>query len=298
MKTTIVVKTAFSILLVCSIGFLACQKNSNPPANQQQDFTVISTSEDEADNIFNNVFDNVMGTNAEVGLGTGIGVFGRSAGHGTVGKPDGSDSTSHCFTVTITPETPEVFPKTVIIDFGDGCLGSDGRTRKGKIITVFSGRMITPGSTATTTFQDYYVNNILVEGTHIIQNNSISNNAIFTVTVHDGKLTGPNGNYIEWNKIKTWTQIDGNGTPDNPLDNIYSITGSSNGTLHIGDSTRQWSTETLKPLIRKFVCSWITQGQLSLTWDDLNAVLDFGDGGCDNKATVTFNGKTYNIYLH
>ncbi|MER3127551.1 hypothetical protein ABQG68_19875, partial [Bacillus pumilus] len=37
--------------------------------------TVSSESEIETEALFSNVFDNIMGVNEEVGLGTGIGIF-------------------------------------------------------------------------------------------------------------------------------------------------------------------------------------------------------------------------------
>ncbi len=179
-----------------------------------------------------------MGVDDQVGIGSGIGVFGSANGNGEIGSgiSGRTDSSGNrCFTVTITPLTPGVFPKTIVLDFGNGCVGPGGRVRKGKIITVYTGPMVAPGSKATTSFENYYVDSNKIEGVHVIQNNSTSNNKIFTVRVENGKITKPNGNYTAWNKNKTWTQIEGNGTPNFPQDDVFSITGSANGTIKKGN---------------------------------------------------------------
>ncbi len=291
-------KNIFLFLMLLSfllIAFISCQKSSSNTGNNsatETTYAAVSVSDNEADNIYNNVFDNVVSVNASIGLGSDGGVFGKSL-HG---KPDGAPPPP-CYTVTIdTTASSNGFPKTVTLDFGSGCTGLDGHTRVGKITTVFSGPLSQTGSTATTTFQGYYVDSIHVDGTHIITNQSSGGTFIFSVQVQNGKLTLPSGNYIAWNKNRTWTQISGQGTTT-LLDNSYSITGTSNGTLFVNDSTYQWTTNIINPCIRELICPWIVQGRVQLTWNTLSGVIDFGSGNCDNVATVDVEGKTFNITL-
>ena len=121
-------------------------------------------------------------------------------------------------------------------DFGTiGCTGPDGRVRRGKIITEYTNRLIYPGAIATTTFDGFYVDAVHVEGTHKITNISDSRSLLptlpgkFKVEVINGKLTKPNGNYIEWNSTKTITQVEGLATPDYPRDDAFKIEGSAKG---------------------------------------------------------------------
>jgi len=305
------IKNSFKSYLTigfAAISLVACQKSKDSSDENLVLETAAtaeaSVSDEEADNVYNAIFDNVMGVNEDAGIGTGIGIFGRTNGTDNEAITARTDSGTNpqqpqrCFTITTVPLAPNVFPKTITINFGNGCIGPDGRIRRGKIITVYTGRMSMANSEATTTFDNHFVDSTKVEGTHTVKNVSTSNNRSFNTIVVNGKLTRPSGNYIAWNKNKTWLQTEGNGTPSSPIDDIFSITGVANGTVKIGNNTRQWSKEILQPLIRKFTCRWIVKGQERITRNSNTGVIDFGTGNCDNQATLTINGNTQNITLH
>ena len=133
------------ILLV----FGSCKKETSADTQEEEFASQASSEADaEADDIFNEVFDNVMGVNADVAFG-GTGVFGRM-NPGTTSSGETSRLNS-CPTVTITKmSTIDPFPVKVVMDFGTGCTGRDGRTRSGKIVTVYTSRLIVPGAKATT----------------------------------------------------------------------------------------------------------------------------------------------------
>lgn len=297
MKKIKLTSAAFILLLSASALVTGCKKNGEETTTPQEEVVALqltSEADAEADVLFNEVFDNVMGVDGELGLGAGIGIFRTTEGNLQIGR---TDSTPRCFTVTVTPLQPGAFPKTVVIDFGNGCTGRDGRVRKGKITTVYTGRMAVAGSKATTTFDNHFVDSFKVEGTHSIENVSTSNNRSFNVKLLNGKLSTPGGNYILHNKNKTWIQTDGNGTPQNPVDDVFSITGATDGTVGRGSFTLTWSTNILQPVIRKFTCRWPVQGQKEVKRNNRTAVFDFGNGSCDNKATFTINGTVHNITL-
>ena len=53
-----------------------------------------------------------------------------------------------------------------------------------------------------------------------------------------------------------------------------------------------------QPLKITFVCPWIVSGTIEATPDDnFVRVLDYGNGTCDNNATITVDGNVYNIKL-
>lgn len=291
-------------LLAASLFFTSCKKElSNNTDNTLATDTQVATEDDaEADVVYDDVFDNVMGVDEEVGLGAGIGIFGAAQQSGDEGgviqtTPNGVDS-NRCFTVTRVPNTPGVFPKTVTIDFGTGCTGPDGRTRKGKIITVYTGRMIVPGSQATTTFVNYYVDSVHVEGTHTVKNNSTASVRIFTRSVVNGKLSKPSGNYTQWNATHTNTQTAGLGTPNFPLDDEFDITGSASGQNSRNGRILNWERLITDPLHKRFTCRWFVSGKLRITRNGNIGLLDYGNGTCDNLATITINGVTKTIRLH
>ncbi|WP_315820279.1 hypothetical protein [Paraflavitalea speifideaquila] len=71
---------------------------------------------------------------------------------------------------------------------------------------VYSGRLLLPGNSATTTFEGFYLDSIQVEGTHKVTNTSTQDKRSFTVEVTNAKLTKPNGNFSTWSSNKTITQ--------------------------------------------------------------------------------------------
>ena len=307
-------KSKFGLIVLLFSGsffsllfFNSCQKENSQTAElESQASQASSESDGEAEMVFNEIFDDVIGVNDDVGM-AGTGVFGRS----TSGDPNGTNTTARpdsvrCFTVTVTHLTSTPFPVRIVIDFGTtGCLGRDGHVRKGKIISEYTSRLLYPGAVATTTFDGFYVDDIKVEGTHVITNSSTVNvNRQFTVDVINAKLSKPNGNFTQWNSHKVITQFEGLSTPNLPQDDIFRIEGSSSGNAKRGNLLVAWQSSITVPLIKKFSCRWIVEGRVRTIRVNNNttspwiAIMDFGNGNCDNQATVIINGVTHQITLH
>jgi hypothetical protein len=273
------------------VGFSACTKDKNEENMKEEEVEVMRlSSEDDAvaDNIFNEIHDLELGMIEPIGL--------PDIGLNEV-EPAELDSVGRCVRVTINPREPLAFPKTVVFDFGEGCRGPDGKTRKGKIITRYSAPMRTPGATAITTFENFSINNVKVEGRHTTRNNSTSTNRIFTRRVEDGKLTFPGGGIVIWDATHTNTQKDGMGTPGFPMDDVFEITGGAKGISERGGNRVEWSRRIAEPLVKAFSCRWISKGVVHITRNDNRALLDFGDGSCDNKAIIIINGQRKEITL-
>jgi len=294
-----VTRLLIMMLVAVTLTFVSCQKESSTSTQvDETNFGNISSESDaEAETVFDDVFDNVLGVNGDVGVG-GTGVFNRNAGEIAGNRTD--SLVNPCFTVTITPMSPpNLFPVKVVIDFGTGCTGRDGRTRKGKIIAIYTGRITVPGKSVITTFDGYYVNDTKVEGEHKIENQSTSNVWTYAVTVKNAKLTRPNGNFIQWNSGKVITQIEGLGTPLFPRDDVFSVRGETNGAVKRDTIYYQWSARTIEPLIKRFSCYWIVKGKIGIRRTNTDgAVIDYGNGDCDNKATITINNVAHEITLH
>jgi len=291
----------FSLLVVYSCTRETSQSGTD--AQEEELAKVVGESDAEAETSFNGFFDDAMGASNEVGV-AGSGVF--------YGRPDTLTPVARCFTITITHPSNTPFPVKVVLDFGTlGCPGPDGRIRRGKIITEYTNRLIYPGAVATTIFDRFYVNDIHVEGTHKISNISAipvppANLASkYKVEVMNGKLTRPDGNFIEWNSIRTITQVEGFATPDYPRDDAFKIEGSANGYVKRSNLLVRWESTITEPLLRRLICQWIVKGRIRTVRANLPdptnsrwvAVLDFGTGNCDNQATITINGVTRQITL-
>ena len=310
MKKSALFTRLITAALFISLVMIACKKeksDSLSPTEEEQIANYSSQSETENEVVFNDVFDNVMGVNTEVGLG-GTGVFGRVASTAN-GREDGMDSIPTCVQVSITLlNAPARFPMKIVIDFGAGCVGRDGHTRAGKIITEYSGKLTEPGNSATTRFDGFKFDSISVQGTHKITNTTgvggtSNNQRQFTIDITDAKLSKPNGNYSLWSSTKVITQTEGNGTPLYPLDDIFKVSGSSHGQIKYGNLIYNWRSEIVEPLIKKFTCHWISKGTIKVRREALAtnsqwvATLDYGTGDCDFLATLTINGASHQIQL-
>lgn len=304
-------KCGFSFTKLVSVAFVSslllfvsCSKEKSQgetDAQEQEVAKVTGEADAEAESTFNEFFDDVMGVNNDVGVG-GSGVF--------FGRTDSLTPVPRCFTITITHPSNTPFPAVVTIDFGTtGCPGPDGRVRRGKIITEYTKRLTFPGAVATTTFDNFFVDAVKVEGTHRITN--ISGAAVppaniarkFKVEVINGKLIKPSGDYVEWNSTKTITQIEGLITPDFPRDDVFKIEGNASGKVKRGNLLVRWESTITEPLFRRFTCRWIVKGRIRTVRANLPAgspwiaILDFGTGVCDNQASLTINGVTRQITL-
>lgn len=303
MKTIIRFTRWFPVLAVLgAITFTGCKKETSSssaatdemPQQEAAAIAVAGADDVQAEQQFDDVFNITASITSEdagedIGLGANV-----SAGLAEPGVRL-SPSSPRCFTVSVVPNIPGVFPKTVTIDFGSGCLGRDGKYRKGKIVSIFTNRMQVPGAKVSTTFVGYYVDSFHIEGTHITENTSTSNMQGLTIKVINGQITNiNNGHWIKWNNTKEVLQIEGNGTAHFPLDDVYKITGGGAGSNSAGHT---WATLITEPLIKKFTCRWIVKGSVRLTKDNRQALLDYGNGNCDNLAMLYINGVGHTITL-
>lgn len=299
--------TSAFIFSLLTIGSCSKEKSSGTDQEQQDASLTSAQYDSQSEMAFNEVFDDAMGVNNDVGM-AGTGVFGR--GESTDGY-NRLDSLPPCATITIVhASTSTFFPVRITIDFGTaGCIRpADGHSRKGKIIIDYSNRLTVPGATATITFNNFYIDDTKIEGTATITNTSSPNSTPpsrqFTVDVTNGKLSTADGNYVEWNSHKTITQTQGLSTLLYPKDDVFQIEGSANGRAQKGNLLVAWQSTITSPLIKNFECRWIVQGTVKVVRASTSAntswtgLLDYGNGNCDNQATVTINGVTHQITLH
>ena len=201
-----------------------------------------------------------------------------------------------CPTITIDHPSDAVWPKTITIDFGNGCTGLYNNTRSGKIIIAVTGPRLATSSKKTVTLDNYYINGIKVEGTKVHENMGTNNDGhmVFKVTLTDGKLTLPDGDIIErsFEQEREWTA--GLNTR-NIWDDECLVTGTGEG-LTINDVA--YSTTITTELHWKRVCMFIVSGVVNIEREGLNpVVVDFGTGECDALATVTSGGYSKEVTL-
>jgi hypothetical protein len=291
-----IVATLFATIIV-----IGCKKTTAEEAalNSTQEITSTtnaSINESQTEALFNDVYDNVMGYQGNnFGTANGIGIFSAAANDNF--RTD-TFSLSSCIKIIVDQPSANGYPKTVTIDFGnDYCATVGGRLkRKGKIITVYTGRIDSAGASATTTFENYYIDSVKIEGTHTIINQSTAGVKKYNVKITGGRVTQPNGNYTLYNKDYTNTQTQGTNTIS-PADDAFEITGNSSGEFKMGaDAVKKWSSTITEPLVRKFTCPWFLTGKVTINRPSgQTALIDYAptnNGSCDMKASVTINGET------
>ena len=202
-------------------------------------------------------------------------------------------------TVTITPKDSITFPKTITIDYGTtGFTGKRGNVLTGKMIVVISDRMWKKNSTKSVTFDNFTVNGNKVAGSKVITNNGLnaSKEQSFTVVIKDTMTRAEDGKIVIWNSDRTRTRISNGGTTADASDDEYSISGGSNGINAKGVAYIMVITAN-NPLITYNNYPFFVQGSVTMTTEKRSALMDYGDGTKDNKATVTINGVTKDITL-
>ena len=141
-----------------------------------------------------------------------------------------------------------------------------------------------------------------MEGTKTVSNDgrNENENLTFTATLEGGKLTFPAKDEStedivitkDFTKTREW--VAGEDT-FNPFDDVYFITGNASGTNFKG---KAYSRTIQIPLEWAASCRFIKSGSILLEMEDHDPfILDYGDGECDNEATVTRNGETKTILL-
>jgi hypothetical protein len=190
------------------------------------------------------------------------------------------------------------WPKIVTIDFGsEGCEGPFGAIRKGKIIATITERYLKEGSVRTVTFENFYVNEFRIEGTKSVTNEGLNVDGFmyFTVELTGGKVITPAGKEITRQFSHTRTWIEGQSTPRWRWDDKYLIEGAASGINRFG---KTYTRTITSPLLFAIACLWITSGTIEIQPEDHSLItLDYGNGECDDVATITVNGETREIKL-
>lgn len=188
---------------------------------------------------------------------------------------------------TITHDTVN---NIVTVDYGDGIAGPGGRIRSGKIIISYSDLRWVPGAFREVTFEDFALDSVQIEGVRRLENTSATSESApqYTITLTGGKLTFTDGTTItrEVNKVRTWNR------QSNPLDDTITLTGTASGSKRDGTT---YNVEILEAITFKRGCLsnrvFIpVSGSKLITSGADTALLDYGDGTCDNLATLSING--------
>lgn len=264
------------LIIGTQLAFVSCNKEEN--MSMDRELVKASTMVDYSN---------------EIDFQTGVDVTSDNAVYSD--RSPNTNIINSCPTITVNNTTPGVFPKIFTLDFGTGCI-NNGINRSGILTITVSNYVMNYGSTMTIERSNYYINGVKVEGT-VVYENTTTNAAIpqWNRTITNGRITALDGTIYNHYGTRTVKQIAGVTTLA-LLDNIYEISSGNHTIVKPNGATLTLTVVT--PLIKKYACGYISQGQLNLQGQVLDGVLDYGDNTCDNLATYTHsNGQVYNITL-
>lgn len=204
-----------------------------------------------------------------------------------------------CATIT-TVLTDGTWTRT--IDFGtEGCALFNGNVLKGKIIISFSNNFTSLTRNISYSFVGFYHNGKLIQGNKSIEIALKSTEllaSLHPVSTHslDMSVTFTNGGVYTRTGTRVKEMIEGFNTPANWEDNAFLVSG--NHTTSFPNGTKTTST-IISPLRFISTCHkpLPVSGTITITKNDATALLDFGDGTCDNLATITKDNVAKEIHL-
>lgn len=287
----------FVMAAAAGLALSSCKKDNELPDTFDAD-QLVAVDQNQTDNEAEEVTaleDQVMAANESI-------INGRIAADTIVVPVD----SSNCAKVTIIPKGSNPTGK-MIMDFGTGCLCKDGRTRKGKIISVFTDRLRKQGAVIETSYDGF---GIIKRGSsdYLMFDNSstkktttktapavISDGAVLEITREvDMKMTMPDGQTFSHKGTRDmkWELK----VLENKFDNVYTTRAGSSQS-GIDRKGRNYTMTVDVDVVRKTECYLQgyykpVSGQITLQHDSKTKVVNFGDGtSCDDDVDVTISGR-------
>ena len=226
-----------------------------------------------ADNVFNSVdaFVNGININQPSGMAKALAV---------VAMPE----------ITYEPEKPNVYPRRIIVDFGEGMYAPNGLDYyAGVVIIDENAPSWKAGSERLYSFKEFSVNKNKLEGKKTIIN--LNEGETKRLGIYwDYVWTQANEKVVKVQSERIRELISDNGTKDDYFDDTYEFTGYTKGS---SSKDTQFSIKIERPL--KLVRPWryFVSGTYVITTNSNETHFDFGDGEKDNIIFITNAGKTH-----
>lgn len=186
------------------------------------------------------------------------------------------------------------FPKEIVIDFNNECSTWHGNSINGKITITVSDTIINEGATIKVVYENVKFGARAIEREALITNEGMNENGNWVISMTSWmSVTYGNGHVSvrEFSGEKEW--ISGFLTADIADDKFYK-TGTGTATV---DGDIKFSRTITTPLYIDRACRFILSGVVEIARNGETMTIDYGDGSCDNIATVTKDGETEEIEL-
>lgn len=188
-----------------------------------------------------------------------------------------------CVTITVVAQQNY---RQVTVDFGsEGCV-IQGHLIQGQLVFDYTKLPEAQQIRINYNLLNFYFDAKQVIGSRSIlkELSSANGNPQFTHNINV-TVIWPNGAQAsrEGTRVRAWVEGFGSGVFS---DNVFEITGSWTATFINGNVH---SYEVIAPLRREVGCAYVVSGSFSVDRPNFGGVFDYGDGTCDNLATMTFN---------
>ena len=192
---------------------------------------------------------------------------------------------------------------TLIINFGEENYLHLGHLKRGEIISIYNKFIYNSNAQITTTFNNFYINNNLIQGKMYLENNGSNQNGFpeFSLTVdsmsmytNNGSIDISNGNYIK-------QLVSGYNTQYQYLDNIYKLTGNAQGNSSNNNNFSLEISDSLNMNLSCFESSSciITEGISKLIPDGYEErIINYGNNSCDCDINAVIGEDIHPIIIN
>jgi len=197
-----------------------------------------------------------------------------------------------CASITVTPNGDG--SGSVLVDFGDACTLNNGALVSGQVLLNYT---IVQNESRTITYMydnfTYNGNEVSGGGTvnRVFENVNGNPQSEVTASIAVYFPTQDVTATRDANRTREWIEGVGSGTW---TDNVFRVTGSWDTSFSSG-FTR--SGEVMEALRREASCPHFVSGTLAISQNNVDGVLNYGEGTCDNIAVITIGDQDFTIQL-
>jgi hypothetical protein len=200
-----------------------------------------------------------------------------------------------CATVTVDSDE---FPKTITIDYSEGCTGRMGLEKKGIITIYMSDTIINEGAYYTVTIENMTMGQREISKTATFTNEGLNDAGYWVISFESLSSTSFEKDGELYTIVRDFTGsrewMAGFDTPESS-DDIFLL--SRNGSITVNDELK-FEKSTIDPLLIDRSCKWPLSGIVEITRAEETMTIDYGTGECDNIALVSKDGESEEIELN
>ena len=199
-----------------------------------------------------------------------------------------------CATVSVDKDE---FPKTLTIDYSEGCTGRMGLQKKGIITILMSDTILNEGAIYKVTFTNVSFGNRTIEKTITYTNDGQNDDENWVISfemLSTTTLTKEEETFVierNFSGNKEW--LAGFNTPECTDDQFY-----RNGSGSVTVNKELKFERTVTNLFIDRACRYPLSGVIDITRGEESMSIDFGTGECDNLALVTKDRESEEIELN